>query len=85
MSALVRRAMGNIKMGKGKPAWLETVANLYPPLTFKEPGYITKRKGKVPKPPVITFPEMLTGGGSLIKGLSKPLDLSLLTRVLLVG
>lgn len=45
-------------MSKAKPVWLDTVARLYPPVTFSLPDYVKKtKKGRVPKPPKIVFPE----------------------------
>ena len=55
---VVRRALGSIKMGKTKPIWLDTVARLYPPITFSPPDYVKRTPaGRVPKPPRIVFPE----------------------------
>lgn len=55
---VVRRALGSIKMGKAKPIWLDTVARLYPPITFSPPEYVKRTPaGRVPKPPRIVFPE----------------------------
>lgn len=47
-----------MRMGKPKPVWLDTVARLYPPISFAMPDYIRKTKpGKRPRPPRITLPE----------------------------
>lgn len=55
---IVKKALGRVQMGKGKPLWLDTVTKLYPPLTFTLPEYVKETRGvKVPKPPRIIFPE----------------------------
>lgn len=55
---IVRNALGNMKLGKTRPIWLDTISSLYPPITFSLPDYIKKTKaGKTPKPPKIIFAE----------------------------
>lgn len=63
-SDLVRRAIGFMKMGRCKPVWFETVAQKYPPLTFKAPKS-ARANGSRPKnspepiwrPPKLNYPE----------------------------
>lgn len=55
---IVRRAFGQMRMGKAPPLWLETLTRLYPPVTFALPAYVkATKRGRVPKPPKIKYPE----------------------------
>ena len=54
---IVRRTLGNIKMGQTTPVWLDTVARLYPPVTFTEPAYMRGRGKKVARPPKLVYAE----------------------------
>lgn len=65
MSGIVQRAAGFMKMGRPKPVWFDTVAQKYPPLTFKAPKAVRPGAGPRPKnspqpiwrPPKLEFPE----------------------------
>lgn len=58
MNPLILRATRDMKMGKKRPVWLDTVMNLFPPLQFAPPAYIqATKKNKLPRPPKIVYPE----------------------------
>ncbi|PJF18565.1 37S ribosomal protein S25,mitochondrial [Paramicrosporidium saccamoebae] len=54
---IVRRALGQMQMGKARPLWLDTIQH-FPPVTFSQPDYVKRTKrGGVPKPPRIEYKE----------------------------
>lgn len=54
---IIRRALGNMKMGRRRPLWLDTLQRI-PPVTFSLPSYIRQTKpGRIPKPPSLRYPE----------------------------
>jgi hypothetical protein len=54
---IVRRALGQMQMGKARPLWLDTIQH-FPPVTFSKPDYVKQTKrGGVPKPPRIEYKE----------------------------
>jgi len=59
MSQVAKKAWGRMQMGQNKPLWYDIVTNLYPPMSFAAPKHVKEalKKGRVPKPLAIVYPE----------------------------